>query len=33
MEIGYKLASEAFGPRELIRQAVRAEAAGFDFVG
>lgn len=32
MEIGYKLASEAFGPEELIRQAVRAEAAGFDFV-
>jgi G6PDH family F420-dependent oxidoreductase len=32
MEIGYKLASEAFGPQELIRQAVRAEAAGFDFV-
>ncbi|MCW2716767.1 MAG: hypothetical protein JWR81_589, partial [Pseudonocardia sp.] len=22
MEIGYKLASEAFGPQELIRQAV-----------
>ncbi|MDT7708639.1 MAG: hypothetical protein QOG20_4246 [Pseudonocardiales bacterium] len=32
MEIGYKLASEAFGPQELIRQAVRAEEAGFDFV-
>ncbi|MER7729178.1 TIGR03557 family F420-dependent LLM class oxidoreductase [Streptomyces sp. NPDC096323] len=32
MEIGYKLASEAFGPQELIRQAVLAEAAGFDFV-
>lgn len=32
MQIGYKLASEAFGPRELIRQAVRAEEAGFDFV-
>ncbi|MFD7708558.1 TIGR03557 family F420-dependent LLM class oxidoreductase [Streptomyces sp. NPDC059785] len=32
MDIGYKLASEAFGPQELIRQAVRAEAAGFDFV-
>ncbi|MFA3877756.1 TIGR03557 family F420-dependent LLM class oxidoreductase [Streptomyces sp. MMCC 100] len=32
MKIGYKLASEAFGPRELIRQAVRAEEAGFDFV-
>jgi G6PDH family F420-dependent oxidoreductase len=32
MEIGYKLASEAFGPEELVRQAVLAEAAGFDFV-
>ncbi|OEV05963.1 TIGR03557 family F420-dependent LLM class oxidoreductase [Streptomyces nanshensis] len=32
MEIGYKLAAEAFGPQELIRQAVAAEAAGFDFV-
>ncbi|WP_280236789.1 TIGR03557 family F420-dependent LLM class oxidoreductase [Nocardia cyriacigeorgica] len=32
MQIGYKLAAESFGPNELIRQAVRAEAAGFDFV-
>jgi len=32
MEIGYKLATEAFDPAELIRQAVRAEEAGFDFV-
>ncbi|HVV11312.1 TIGR03557 family F420-dependent LLM class oxidoreductase [Amycolatopsis sp.] len=32
MKIGYKLAAEAFGPGELIRQAVRAEEAGFDFV-
>lgn len=32
MKIGYKLASEAFGPQELVRQAIRAEAAGFDFV-
>ncbi|MFI5720723.1 TIGR03557 family F420-dependent LLM class oxidoreductase [Nocardia sp. NPDC051750] len=32
MQIGYKLAAEAFGPAELVRQAVRAEAAGFDFV-
>ncbi|MGR6320410.1 TIGR03557 family F420-dependent LLM class oxidoreductase [Micromonospora soli] len=32
MQIGYKLASEAFGPQELIRQAIRAEQAGFDFV-
>ncbi|MFF5180856.1 TIGR03557 family F420-dependent LLM class oxidoreductase [Micromonospora sp. NPDC000316] len=32
MRIGYKLASEGFGPQEIIRQAVRAEQAGFDFV-
>jgi len=32
MQIGYKLAAEAFGPQELIRQAVRAEQVGFDFV-
>jgi G6PDH family F420-dependent oxidoreductase len=32
MQIGYKLAAEAFDPKELIRQAVRAERAGFDFV-
>jgi G6PDH family F420-dependent oxidoreductase len=32
MKIGYKLATEAFGPAELIDQAVRAEQAGFDFV-
>jgi G6PDH family F420-dependent oxidoreductase len=32
MRIGYKLSSEAFGPQELIRQAVRAEEVGFDFV-
>ncbi len=32
MKIGYKLASEAFGPQEIIRQAVLAERAGFDFV-
>ena len=32
MKIGYKLAAEAFGPKELIRQAVLAEQAGFDFV-
>ncbi|MFC9437559.1 TIGR03557 family F420-dependent LLM class oxidoreductase [Nocardia sp. NPDC057030] len=32
MQIGYKLAAEAFGPKELMRQAVRAESAGFDFV-
>jgi G6PDH family F420-dependent oxidoreductase len=32
MKIGYKLMAEGFGPQELVRQAVRAEAAGFDFV-
>jgi G6PDH family F420-dependent oxidoreductase len=32
MRLGYKLAAEAFGPKELIRQAVRAEECGFDFV-
>jgi G6PDH family F420-dependent oxidoreductase len=32
MRIGYKLATEGFAPKELIRQAVLAEEAGFDFV-
>lgn len=32
MHWGYKLAAEAFGPAELVRQAARAEEAGFDFV-
>ncbi|RFU21114.1 TIGR03557 family F420-dependent LLM class oxidoreductase [Geodermatophilus marinus] len=32
MQVGYKLATEAFGPEEIIRQTVRAEQAGFDFV-
>ncbi|NAZ76373.1 TIGR03557 family F420-dependent LLM class oxidoreductase [Kineococcus sp. T13] len=32
MQIGYKLATEAFGPKEIIRQAVAAEEAGYDFV-
>ncbi|MRG59054.1 TIGR03557 family F420-dependent LLM class oxidoreductase [Agromyces sp. CFH 90414] len=32
MQFGYKLAAEGFGPAELVRQAQRAEAAGFDFV-
>jgi G6PDH family F420-dependent oxidoreductase len=32
MRFGYKLSAEGFGPTELIRQAVRAEEAGFDFV-
>lgn len=32
MRIGYKLMAEAHGPAELVRQAVQAERAGFDFV-
>ncbi|MEV4496012.1 TIGR03557 family F420-dependent LLM class oxidoreductase [Micromonospora arborensis] len=32
MQIGYKLAAEGYGPQEIIRQAVQAEQAGFDFV-
>jgi len=32
VQFGYKLAAEAFGPVELVRQAQRAEDAGFDFV-
>jgi G6PDH family F420-dependent oxidoreductase len=32
MQIGYKLATEAFGPKEIVEQAVLAERAGFDFV-
>jgi G6PDH family F420-dependent oxidoreductase len=32
MKFGYKLMAEGFAPKELIRQAVRAEEAGFDFV-
>ncbi len=32
MKIGYKLIAEAYSPREMVRQAVRAEEAGFDFV-
>ncbi|MBO0840152.1 MAG: TIGR03557 family F420-dependent LLM class oxidoreductase [Sciscionella sp.] len=30
MKLGYFLASEEYGPRELVRQAKLAEAAGFD---
>ena len=32
MKLGYKLFSEGCGPNELVRQAVRAEEVGFDFV-
>jgi len=31
-QLGYKLSTEGFAPSEIIRQAVRAEEAGFDFV-
>ena len=31
LRLGYKLSSEEFGPTDLIRQAARAERAGFDF--
>jgi G6PDH family F420-dependent oxidoreductase len=32
MQVGYKLATEAFGPEQIIEQTVAAEEAGFDFV-
>ncbi|TDC32470.1 TIGR03557 family F420-dependent LLM class oxidoreductase [Kribbella albertanoniae] len=32
MKLGFKLIAEAYGPLEIVEQAVRAEAAGFDFV-
>ncbi|PVZ09576.1 TIGR03557 family F420-dependent LLM class oxidoreductase [Actinomycetospora cinnamomea] len=32
MKIGYKLIAEAYSPTEMVRQCVRAEEAGFDFV-
>jgi G6PDH family F420-dependent oxidoreductase len=32
MQFGYKLSTEGFAPEEIIRQAVAAEQAGFDFV-
>jgi G6PDH family F420-dependent oxidoreductase len=31
IRLGYKLSSEEFGPADLVRFAVRAEAAGFEF--
>lgn len=31
-DIGYTLSTEEFGPNELVSQAKRAEAAGFDFL-
>ncbi len=32
MKIGYKLIAEAYSPTEMVRQCVRAEEVGFDFV-
>lgn len=32
LKLGYKLMSEEHGPAELVHNAMRAEAAGFDFV-
>ena len=32
MKIGFKLIAEAYSPQEIVRQAVRAEEVGFDFV-
>lgn len=32
MRIGYKLIAETYGPAEIVRQAIEAENAGFDFV-
>jgi G6PDH family F420-dependent oxidoreductase len=32
MKIGYKLIAEGYDPREIVRQGVMAEQAGFDFV-
>ena len=31
VELGFSLSSEEHGPRELVRQAIRAEEAGFSF--
>jgi hypothetical protein len=31
LELGYKLMSEEHGPADLVRNAARAEQAGFDF--
>ena len=32
MQIGYKIATEAFDPKQVVEQTVLAERAGFDFV-
>ena len=31
MKLGYKLMTEQHGPADLVRNAKRAEQAGFDF--
>ena len=33
LRLGYKLMSEEHGPKELVKNAERAEKAGFDFAG
>ncbi|MFQ1003874.1 TIGR03557 family F420-dependent LLM class oxidoreductase [Modestobacter sp. SSW1-42] len=32
MQVGYKLATEAFSPTQVVEQTIAAEEAGFDFV-
>ena len=32
MQVGYKIATEVFGPKQVVEQARAAEQAGFDFV-
>ena len=32
MQVGYKIATEVFGPKQVVEQARQAEQAGFDFV-
>ncbi|WP_072688481.1 TIGR03557 family F420-dependent LLM class oxidoreductase [Rhodococcus marinonascens] len=32
MQVGFKLMAETFDPKEIVRQTVEAERAGFDFV-
>ena len=32
MQVGYKIATEVFGPTQVVEQARQAEQAGFDFV-
>src|SRR5690349_17830741 len=33
LRLGYKLMSEEHGPKDLVKNAERAEKAGFDFAG